>query len=288
MKFYLRILFANIRTILFSKSLTGKFAVLLSVCAVVTGLIKSISIGFGAEIIVYVLRFCVRGLVFWLLFIILLCAIVIAKDIKLNKILSEKGFCPEYLNLFYEKRIKDKPVNNQNYIHLAEIHRKMGDYASAINILNNLKVPDSPDVVRSLYLFMYISIALKKGDSTMADDIWRKNQDFINKNINNDVCSIYLNLALIYADCAAGRYERALDICLRYLDSYESKIIKNSSIDFYVLKFYILKKLGREEEANKAVMEFNEKVKSWNPLIESSRAELRRDVERAMRGELPV
>ncbi len=244
--------------------------------------------GYSREWLISFLHNPVDSLLIYLVITFAIGVFQVAKDGKLNKLLSEKGFCLEYFNAFYEKRIKNKPVNNLDHILFAEIYSKIGDYNGALNVLNSLRVPDDPKLNRCFYINLYISIAVKKGDSALADDVWRRNQEFINKNINVEYCAPTLKLAIVYADCAAGRYERALNTCINFINSREARTFDNISIDFYVLRIYTLKKLGREAEVNEAVIEFNEKAKKWNPLFESARAELRRDVERAVRGELPV
>ena len=132
--------------------------------------------------------------------------------------------------------------------------------------------------------------AIPMGDTTMADDIWRINQGFINKLETTVYDSTYtmLNIALVYADCASGRYDHALNIVRTVLNGRKMKKLGYYKAEYLMLKIYLLKKLGREHELNDAVLQFNEYTAKWKPLYENERMELRAGVEKAMRGELPI
>ena len=166
------------------------------------------------------------------------------------KALNEYGFSSEYLNYYYNRYIHNKPKNDYHCIIYAESFMKIGDYDSAIKTLNTLVIPESKAVLRTMYLYVYLMTALKMNDSALADDIWRTNQAFLNRMMNNrkSLYNKFLYLAVISADCAAGRYERALDTVNRYLSGELDKHYKDIEIDFTNLKVYILKKLGRTDE----------------------------------------
>ncbi len=209
---------------------------------------------------------------------------------EVEYIVYEKGFCLDYFYAYENKFIKDKPVNVSRYIKYAEIYRKLGDYKSAIAVLNSLSVSEDSISDRSSYLFVYMMSAVQMGDKEMADDIWRRNQGFINKLETSVFSETYtmLNLVLAYVDCASERYAHALNIVRTVLNSKKMKKWGSYKADFLTLKIFLLKKLNRESEINAAVMEFNECAAKWKPLYESERKELRESVEKAIRGELPV
>ncbi len=212
------------------------------------------------------------------------------ENAEVEYIVYEKGFCLEYFYAYENKFIKGKPVNAGRYIKFAEIYRKLGDYKSAIAVLNGIYVSEDSISDRSSYLFVYMLSAVQMGDKELADDIWRRNQGFINKLENTPYSETYtmLNLVLAYVDCASERYAHALNIVRTVLNSRKMKKWGNYKADFLVLKIFLLKKLNREGEINAAVTEFNECAAEWQPLYESERKELRDSVERAMRGELPI
>ena len=166
------------------------------------------------------------------------------------KALNSYGFSSEYLNYYYNRYILNKPKNDYHYIIYAEGFMKIGDYDSAIKTLNTLVIPENKTGLRTMYLYVYLMTALKMNDSALADDIWRTNQAFLNRMMNNrsNLYNKFLYLAVISADCAAGRYERALDTVNRYLSGQLDKHYKEIEIDFTNLKIFILNKLGRFDE----------------------------------------
>lgn len=177
-------------------------------------------------------------------------AIQTAFRYKDYKALNEYGFSSEYLNYYYNRYILNKPKNDYHYIIYAESFMKIGDYDSAIKTLNTLVIPETKTAPRTMYLYVYLMTALKMDDSALADDIWRTNQAFLNRMMNNrkNLYNKFLYLAIISADCAAGRYERALDTVNRYLSGELDKYYKEIEIDFTNLKIFILNKLGRFDE----------------------------------------
>lgn len=222
----------------------------------------------------------------------LITLLIIQHKRKYYEIVDEKGYCMEAFNYYQQNYILGKPVNENDYIGFAELYQKMGDYDSAIKVLNSIKVSESNKSVRAIYLFEYMTIAIAKNDAALADDIWRLNSNFINSVISDPKSGPSTNalyLVMIYADCVAGRYDRAFQICRDFLNSKHIRKYKTYKENFLVLKIYLLKKLGREAEINPAVIEFNNYVANeWKPLLEVTRTELRNDVEKAIRGELPV
>lgn len=166
------------------------------------------------------------------------------------KALNEYGFSSEYLNYYYNRYILGKPKNDYYYIIYAEGFMKIGDCKSAIDTLNTLVIPESKTGLRTMYLYVYLMTALNMNDSALADDIWRTNQAFLCRmmNDNKNEYNKFLYLAVISADCAAGRYERALDTVNRYLSGQLDKYYKEIEIDFTNLKVFILNKLGRIDE----------------------------------------
>lgn len=217
----------------------------------------------------------------------LTCLILTLAGYDVYKVRNEKGFCLEYFYIFKEKFILGKPKDAGRYIEFAEIYQQMGDYKSAINILNEITVPESNVLQRMSYLFVYINTALGMKDSELADDIWRKNQKFINSKMNRFIYrTSYRGIDLLLAsiDALNGRYERALFTCERNIKS----VFNNYRSGFLSLRVYIYKKLGNEAGYTLALLEAQLYLEKYNPIFDSARAEDRRELERAMKGEFPV
>lgn len=217
--------------------------------------------------------------------------ILVALNAETEYVRYKSGFSLDYFYAFENKYIKGKPVNNDKYIRYAEIYRQLGDYKSAIAVLNTIRVDENVIGERSNYLFVYMMSAIQSGDIAMADDIWRRNQSFINR-LEHEVAYVetltMINLTLAYADAAAGRYSHALNIVRTVLNGKKIKKWPHYKGDYLALKIYLLKKLGKENEINSAVMDFNKFTAKWNPFFEHERNDLRESVEKAVRGEFPL
>lgn len=215
---------------------------------------------------------------------------VTENNAEVEYIVYQKGFCLEYFYAYENKFIKGKQPTPGRYIKFAEIYRKLGDYKSAIAVLNSISVSEDNIGDRSSYLFVYMLSAVQMGNKELADDIWRRNQGFINKLETSHYSETHsmLNIALVYTDCISERYAHALNIVRNVLNGKKMKKWGSYKADYLVLKIYLLKKLGRENDMNAAVMEFNKCAAEWKPLYESERKELRENVEKAVRGELPI
>ena len=94
----------------------------------------------------------------------------------------------------------------------------------------------------------------------------------------------------IGADCAAGRYERALDTINRYLSGELDRNYKEIEIDFTTLKVYILNKLERFEEMNMTANISLSLIAKKKPFLayEWQEAVLHKDLEMAKNGILPI
>lgn len=223
----------------------------------------------------------------WVIFIIVLSLYEFSVGYKVEKIHNEKGFCLDYFYAFEKAYIKGKPKNPTNLVIFAEIYQKLGDCNSALDILESINVSELTTTQRAAHIFVHIITAIKMNNSALADEVWRKNEQFIADNINKQHMGGYTELlyyAMSLSDALAGRYERAFDVCEKLLKSDANK----NKGDFHVLKIYLLKKLGRENEINSAVTEFNNFAKNWRPVYHSTRAALQEDAEKAVRGELPI
>ena len=231
------------------------------------------------------------AVIFAYLLFAVLCFIEAYKHSKVYGILDKKGFCPEYLSAFEKAFIIGKPVDNSLHISYALAQMELKNYETAMEILNRLSVPESNINQRALYIFTYMILAVRMDNSAMADDVWRCNQNFINANINNPVLDMHGNqlyLAMVYADCAAKRYERALKTCGDVLAVYPESVTDGGRLDFLVMKIYSLKQLGMDNEAQSTLQEFYSEIRYWKPSFEYLYNGLIQSAEKAIRGEIPV
>lgn len=248
--------------------------------------------GITASVFINALTHFLLLCVIFYFFMGLITLLIIQHKRKYYEIVDKKGYCMEAFNYYQQNYILGKPVNENDYIEFAELYQKFGDYDSAIRVLDSIKVPESNKSTRAIYIFEYMTVAVLKNDAALADDIWRLNSGFINSVVNDPKMSVSANalyLVMIYADCIAGRYERAFQICRDFLNGNHIKKYKTYKENFLVLKIYLLKKLGRESEINTAITEFNNyDTKKWKPLFDATRTDIRNNVEKAIRGEMPV
>lgn len=230
------------------------------------------------------------AVIFAYLLFAVLCFIEACKHGKVHGILNKKGLCPEYLHAFEEAYIIGKPVDNSLHISYAFALMGVKNYNAAMEVLGRLSVPESSINQRALYIFAYMMLAVRIDNSAMADDVWRTNQNFINANINNpdlDMHGNQLYLAMVYADCAAKRYERALKTCEDIIRVYPADNSDGGRFDFMVMRIYSLKQLGRDNEAQVALQEFLSEIENWKPKLEYLHDELIKDARRAAAGDLP-
>lgn len=242
--------------------------------------------------IVSFIKILLLGLVFYYGYLAVKTTTRVRGNYKYLKLFNDKGYCTETFDCFYQTYIKDRVMWEANYVELAEHYRRLGDYDSAIDTLNSIHVSESNIFLRAKYIYTLMIIAVNRNDTSLVDSIRSDNQDFINsrissKNSGEGVNLIYL--AMIYGDCAVGRYEQALCACNDVLESEQLKKCNLHIEKFLVMKVFLLKKLEKEAEMNAAIMEFNNYVsKKWKPLFESSRTYIRLNFEKAVKGEIPV
>lgn len=271
---------------------TGKMIVFFAVGSFITTLLSYNSFPPHFFLIAFISIFLFELVFFYGVFLTIKKIIDSQWNYKYYKILNEKGYCKESLDCLQQKYIQDKPVHESYYIDLAEHYRRFGDYDSAIKVLNSIHVPESNAYLRTVYIFVLIKTAVNNNDTALADNTWKNSQNFINYVISEKKFGAYSNLlyvSMIYADCIAGRYERAFQTCDRILGSKQLKKFKEHTEKFLVIKIYLLKKLGRESEMNTAITEFNNyDTKKWKPLFDATRTDIRNNVEKAIRGEMPV
>lgn len=192
---------------------------------------------------------------------------------------------------FRKKFIDGKPRNDMRYIEFAEIYQQMGDYKSAVDILNSLNISQSNVALRTCYLFVYMNTAVSMRDKELANDIWRSNEAFINSNINNPryrACTNGMYLMMVQIDAVSERYERALQTCDNLLNSVHAGKWTEYSPAFMTYRVYLLCKLGREDELDAAYDRAYDCISRYSYIYDYERRSGFEELEKARKGELPV
>ncbi len=255
------------------------------------GLFQLAVAGFRKEILFLPFVLLIAGFVMSFFWTIIAVTITVLINYKQNKMLNDLGFCREYLEYYEKEVVARNPKDDMVALMYAEIHMKMGDPVTAISVLDTRKIPENNIHLRAAYIHLYMTCALKMEDSALADDIWRTNQQFLNQNLGKNRTAGYnhmLYLTLIYADCAAGRYERALKTLDSFMGSKLFRRYRSCEGDMRIIRMYLLKKLGRTAEFNSYCQLTAAFLAEYQPLFDSEKAALQRDFQKAMNGELPI
>lgn len=255
------------------------------------GLFQLSVAGFRKELLFLPFLLLIVGFVlsfFWTVFAVTITVLI---NYKQNKMLNDLGFCQEYLEYYEKEVVARNPKDDMVALMYAEIHMKMGDPITAISVLDTRQIPESNIHQRAAYIHLYMTCALKKWDSALADEIWRTNQQFLNRNLGKKITAGYnhlLYLTLIYADCAAGRYERALKTLDSFMGSKLFRRYRSCEGDMRIIRVYLLNKLRRTAEFNSYSRLTAAFLAEYQPLFDSEKITLQRDFRKAMNGELPI
>lgn len=255
------------------------------------GLFQLSVAGFRKELLFLPFLLLIVGFVlsfFWTVFAVTITVLI---NYKQNKMLNDLGFCQEYLEYYEKEVVARNPKDDMVALMYAEIHMKMGDPITAFSVLDTRQIPESNIHQRVAYIHLYMTCALKKGDSALADDIWRTNQQFLNRNLGKRITAGYnhlLYLTIIYADCTAGRYERALKTLDSFMGSKLFRRYRSCEGDMRIIRVYLLNKLRRTAEFNSYSQLTAAFLAEYQPLFDSEKVTLQRDFSKAMNGELPI
>lgn len=232
------------------------------------------------------------GAAFTLLWIFAVALACTLKDYKLYKILDENGFCEEYLKAFEQKRIVNKPFRLQNAAMYAEILERMGQPRDALNYLNSIVIPNDSRINERIgYFFVYVVSALKLGSVTLAEETVQRFEGDLEEAKRSPMyvaLVLLVNLPLLYTNCAAGRVERAYEQTVAFMNSKDYKTGFRPMIDMDMMLLYELVALGKKDEAAKWGAEVTRRVEDAKPLFSSEKAKLFEDLNKALRGEIPL
>lgn len=219
------------------------------------------------------------------------CLVITVKDFPVKKALDEYGFSPQYLEVFEEKLIKDKPFKENIAVQYAEIFSRIGRPEAAISYLNTLNL--TTDTARLGCIYVYMMSALMLGDSALAERLWTQNQAYLQKAFDNKLNIPMMHivyLSMIYADCCAGRFERALEQAEKFMSSDDFKRYNAAKDDFDIIRVYALKKLGRDNEAAALCASVSQNIENRRNklLFRWQYDKLREDLQKALAGQIPL
>ncbi len=267
------------------------FLVLIGIFSFAAGLIVCYLHESPSRVLYLPLVYLAGGTVIYGIFVFIFAAIIFVSEYKNKKLYNDKGNCPEYVEIIRKDYISVKPRSEFNFIVYAGVLKDSGDYEKAIGIIESVNTEKLTVQEKAAYICTYISIAAHMGDRELALSVMNENRHFINAVINEEIYEKNADLiyvSLIYMYCLSGQYEKAYEVLSEYIESKQSKKSGLRNTDLPILKIYLLKKLGREEDMNKAYSEFNKKIPKLKLLFDSDRVSLINNAEKAIRGELPV
>ena len=211
---------------------------------------------------------------------------------KLENALNTYGYSRQYLELFEREKITGKPFSENTALSYAFIFMRMEEHESALNYLQTLNIHKGNTAGWTNYFFMYVMSAIGAGKPELADKLWADNIESINsilaKQFFVTTQKHYFYTAFIYADCAMGRYERALEQALGCLAKKDHHYDKTSRIDMEIIALYALKKLGRDAEMNARMPAVVSMIEHYKPLYNWQATKIRQDFNNAVQGILPL
>ncbi len=247
--------------------------------------------GFTAQNILDPLIFAMWGAIIYFIFIAACTGFEFTQNYKLQKLLNDKGMCSEYVYAYGDKYIKNKPHSDSNCVFYANALSYMGNWQEALDVLESVDTSKLDLTLMTVYLHVYMLTAVRMGNPALADKIWTDNQGFIITNMNKPYFGTNTTLmyhAMVIVDCAAGRYERAYETCINYMNSSWFKANKEVNIDIIAILIYLLKHFGMEKELSEALNLWDKRFKKCRFFYDSDRNILIKDREKVLNGVLPI
>lgn len=206
------------------------------------------------------------------------------------KTLNSCGYCAETLEQFLKIQ-KGRPMNYKTTLQYAALLHGMGRTEEAWNLLCGMEIPEK-DVINRVGRFYQMELcAIKMGRRDLADNIWNSNSALIDKCRagGQDTCRIpLLMLTMIYADCFAGRCERALEQLDGFLGGKLPADIDDLLTEFHIIRVYLLNSLGRRDEAQREEEQTRAMISGKTFLFDFDKQRCMNDLGRAAAGILPV
>ena len=160
-----------------------------------------------------------------------------------------------------------------------------------MELLCGIEIPEK-DVINRVGRFYQMELcAIKLERRDLADNIWNSNSALIDKCRagGQDTCRIpLLVLTMIYADCFAGRFERAMEQLDGFLGGKLPADIDDLLTEFHIIRVYILNALGRKEEAQREEEQTRRMIAAKTFLFDFDKQRSMNDLDMAAAGILPV
>ena len=240
------------------------------------------------------------GLIFTLLWYLIGSFVIVQKNAKVYSVLDRQGFCMEYLRVYEHERITNKPFRLDYALEYAEIFMNIGKPDEAIKYLNTLTIPaGTSPMFHASYFYVYVKSALKINNLAIAEDMWNRSTELINRISTNpaSVANGYLViLSMIYTDCLAARQNGDRTRLERAFQQTESAMsgeigkayAAHSGNSFDIVRLYQLKTLGMTDRYNALLPEVRAKVESSEPMFACLKAMEIEDLSQIENGELPI
>ena len=224
-----------------------------------------------------------------LLVVILIILFEVLAQYSTFKVFNTEGFSDKFLRLYEQKHIVGRPYNENNTIVFTEIMVCSGHLNEAMQYFNMIHISESNVFAYTSLIYLKMLAGVKAGDPAYSDRVWQENQHFIGSftsKRDHEMHSGFLYLGLVYTDCANGRYERALQQTVTYMNSKEFRRYRTAEFNFRIIQLFILKVLGREEFSTlapqlKADIEAHEYLYDWE------KPQYLSEYSRALNGEYP-
>jgi len=267
------------------------FLVLISLFSFVIGFIVCYLHESPSQVLYLPLIYLAGGTVVYAIFVFIFATIIFASEYKNKKLYNDKGNCSEYVEIIKKEYMSVKYRSETNFIVFAGVLRDSDDYEAAIETIESVDIENLTVEEKSMYIYTWISIAAHMGDRELALSVLEENRHFINAVINEEIYEKntgFIYVTLIYVYCLSEQYEKAYEVLNEYFESKQSEKSGLRNTDLPILRIYLLKKLGREEDMHKIYCEFNKKIPKLKLMFDSDRALLINNAKKAIRGELPV
>ena len=244
-----------------------------------------------AERIFDPLIFAMWGAVIYVIFVSACTGFEFTQNYEIQKILNDKGVCSEYLYAYADKNIKNKPHTDNSCIFYASALSRFGQWEEAIRVLLTVDTSKLDLTHMTVYLLTYMLTAVRMEAPAIADKVWVNNHNFIITNVNKpyfgtNTSILYYAMAVV--DCAAGRYNRAYETCIKYMNSSWFKANRGINMDFITLKMYLEKHFGLERELTETIALWDKRFKKCRFFYDYDRNVAIKDREKVLNGILPV
>lgn len=224
-----------------------------------------------------------------LLVVILIILFEVLAQYSTSKVFNTEGFSDKFLRLYEQKRIIGRPYNENNTIIFTEIMVRSGHLNEAMQYFNMIHISESNVFAYTALIYLKLLAGVKAGNPAYSDRVWLENQHFIStftSKRDHEMHSAFLYLGMIYTDCANGRYERALQQTVTFMNSKAFRRYRMCEFDFRIIHLFLLKVLGREAFDTLAP-KLRQDIEAYEHLYDWEKPQYIIDYNKAVNGEYP-